>query len=72
MAHTSHTPSSASISGPPPSLVPPEQWSAFLEWARDGGYDESYFNRWDSKSRALEQAYLDERASERPDIKESQ
>lgn len=48
------------IASPPPSLIPANAWLDFLEWARDGGYDESYFNRWDSKSRALEQAYLDE------------
>lgn len=64
MAHPPSTPSSASISGPPPSLIPPDLWSDFMEWASDGGYDESYFNRWDSKSRTLEQTYLDERALE--------
>ena len=44
------------------SIVPLDLQSEFLEWARDGGYDESYFNRWDSKSRALEELFLSERA----------
>ena len=49
-----------SIGSPPPSLIPKGQWDDFMEWARDGGYDESYFNRWDSKSRELEKRYLEE------------
>jgi hypothetical protein len=44
------------------SIIPPELATEFLEWARDGGYDESYFNRWDSKSRALEETFLLEMA----------
>lgn len=46
--------------GQPKQLIPPEDWLDFCEWARDGGYDQSYFNRWDSKSLALHQQYLDE------------
>jgi len=46
--------------GQPKQLIPPEDWLDFCEWARYGGYDQSYFNRWDSKSLALQQQYLDE------------
>lgn len=46
----------------PPSLIPADQRQDFLQWADDGGYDQSYFNRWDAKSRELEQNYLDEMA----------
>jgi hypothetical protein len=49
-----------SISSPPPPLIPAEQWAEFCEWAHDGGYDQSWFNRWDSKSLQLQQMYLDE------------
>ncbi len=49
-----------SLSSPPPPLIPAEQWAEFCEWARDGGYDQSWFNRWDSKSLQLQQMYLDE------------
>lgn len=52
---------STDISQPPEPLVSNEDWSDFCEWARDGGYDQSYFNRWDSKSLALQQQYLGER-----------
>lgn len=45
---------------PPPPLIPTEKWADFCEWARDGGYDQSYFNRYDSKSLELQQEYLDE------------
>lgn len=50
------------VNDPLKSAVPPELQQEFLEWAKDGGYDQSYFNRWDSKSRALEEAFLSERA----------
>lgn len=43
----------------PKSLIPMSQKADFFEWARDGGYDESHFNRYDSKSRALEETYLE-------------
>jgi hypothetical protein len=43
------------------SVIPAHLYHEFLEWARDGGYDESYFNRWDSKSRVLEEEFLMER-----------
>ncbi|ATS86760.1 MULTISPECIES: HU family DNA-binding protein [Xanthomonas] len=51
----------ASPDSPPPSLIPEDQRADFLAWAREGGYDESYFNRWDSKSRQLEEDYLEAR-----------
>ncbi|MDX9976302.1 MAG: hypothetical protein RBU21_25225 [FCB group bacterium] len=44
----------------PPLLIPQERWKEFCEWARDSGYDESYFNRWDSKSVELQRQYLEE------------
>lgn len=44
----------------PEKLVGPEEWPEFVRWARDGGYDESYFNRWDSKSQQLQAQYLEE------------
>jgi hypothetical protein len=47
-------------STPPPPLIPEGQWQDFVQWANDGGYDQSYFDRWDSKSLALQQTYLDE------------
>lgn len=43
------------------SIIPSDLQSDFEQWAADGGYDESYFNRWDSKSRALEEQFLAER-----------
>lgn len=49
------------LSQPPPSIIPENEWSDFCEWARDGGYDQSYFNRFDSKSLALQEEYLEER-----------
>ena len=45
----------------PKPLVGPDEWSDFVEWAHDGGYDESYFNRWDSKSYYLQVQYIDEK-----------
>ncbi len=53
------------VHDPLKSVVPPELQQEFLEWAQDGGYDQSYFNRWDSKSRALEETFLSERAETR-------
>lgn len=50
------------------SVIPTELSSDFLEWAMDSGYDESYFNRWDSKCRALEETFLNERL-DRSDLK---
>lgn len=47
-------------STPPPPLIPAGQWQDFVQWANDGGYDQSYFDRWDSKSLSLQQTYLDE------------
>lgn len=44
----------------PENLITPEQWAEFCEWAEDGGYDQSYFNRWDSKSYALQKQFLEE------------
>lgn len=52
------------LSSPPPNIVPPDLWKDFMEWARDGGYDESYFDRWDSKSVALQVAFIAEMAGE--------
>lgn len=46
----------------PASLIPAARWREFREWVAEGGYDESYFNRWDSKSRQLEEAFLEETA----------
>lgn len=46
------------LSHPPPPLIPAELWPEFCEWAKDGGYDESYFNRYDSKSIALQEDFL--------------
>lgn len=45
----------------PRSLIEPSEWRDFYAWAKDGGYDESYFNRYDSKSLALQESYLRER-----------
>lgn len=44
----------------PPSPVPATRREEFAEWARDGGYDESYFDRWDSRSLALEEAFMEQ------------
>jgi hypothetical protein len=48
------------FSKPPPAIVSGNEWPDFCEWARDGGYDQSYFNRFDSKSLALQEQYRDE------------
>lgn len=45
----------------PGQIIPQSEWSEYCEWARDGGYDQSYFNRFDSKSVALQEAYLEEK-----------
>lgn len=49
----------------PKPLVGPDDWSDlwadFVEWAYDDGYDESYFNRWDSKSYYPQVQYIDEK-----------
>lgn len=50
------------LSRPPEPLVPKDQWADFCEWATDCGYDQSYFNRFDSKSLVLQQLYLEEMA----------
>jgi hypothetical protein len=47
----------------PKSLITSDLTDEFQSWARDGGYDESYFDRWDSKSLALEEEFLAERLS---------
>jgi hypothetical protein len=54
------------LSRPPPSIVSENEWSDFCEWARDGDYDQSYFNRFDSKCLALQQQYLEEQREQRP------
>lgn len=61
MTESQSSQDSATLSNPPPNLVRPEEWADFCEWARDGGYDQSYFNRWDSKSLELQKQYLAER-----------
>lgn len=48
----------------PEPLVPASRWQDFIEWANDGGYDESYHNRWDSKSLELQRTFLDETSGE--------
>lgn len=53
-------PSSMDATRPPEPLVPPEQWPDFCDWVRDGGYDESWLNRWDSRSLWLQEQYLEE------------
>jgi len=45
---------------PPRTIVPPSRWQEFTEWANDGGYDESYHDRWDSKSVELQRQFLEE------------
>lgn len=54
------------VAKPPRSLIDPADYPDFVEWARDAGYDESWFNRWDSKSRALEEHYLEETRDPNP------
>lgn len=44
----------------PPNLVAPEDWQDFCSWAQESGYDESWLNRWDSRSLALQEAFLEE------------
>lgn len=44
----------------PPVII--SDWSAFCEWAKDAGYDESYLNQWDSKCLALQEQFLAELA----------
>lgn len=53
-------PDLSALAKPPTELVPPSRWAEFCEWARDGGYDESYFNRWDSRSLELQRQFLGE------------
>lgn len=53
-----------SILSPPASLIPAARLPDFFAWALEGGYDESYHNRWDSKSLALQEAYLEETQEE--------
>lgn len=48
------------LSAPPAPLIPSDQWADFCEWAREGGYDQPWFNRWDSKSVWLQEQYLEE------------
>ncbi len=55
---------SASAFELPVPLIPPEAWPAFCAWARDGGYDQSYFNHYDSKSQWLQEQYLEEQGDE--------
>jgi len=50
-------------------LVDATAWSDFVSWAREGGYDESYFNRWDSKSQELQRQYLEEMTALRHDLR---
>lgn len=57
--------SSFDLSKPPELLISPEEWPDFCEWASDGGYDQSYFNRWDSKSLELQRQYLIEKREEK-------
>lgn len=44
----------------PPPLVPSSRWQEFVEWASEGGYDESCFDRRDSKSHELQRLFLEE------------
>ena len=41
-----------------PTLSIVGDWAAFVAWAHDGGYDESYFDVNDEKCLALQQSYL--------------
>ena len=43
-----------------PSLIVVTNWLAFVNWAHDGGYDESYFDVNDEKCLALQHSYLEE------------
>ena len=61
MTETKPQSGTETVSTPPKNLVQSEDWADFCEWARDGGYDQSYFNRWDSKSIELQKQYLAER-----------
>jgi hypothetical protein len=47
----------------PEPLVPSSRWREFIEWANDGGYDESWHNRWDTKSIELQRVFLEETGS---------
>ncbi len=44
----------------PEPLVPASRWQEFIGWANDGGYDESWHNRWDSRSLELQRTFLEE------------
>lgn len=48
------------IASPPKTIVSPSRWQEFIDWANDGGYDESYHNRWDSKSVELQRQFIEE------------
>jgi hypothetical protein len=37
-----------------------ENWGSFVKWAKENGYDESYFNVNDSKCLALYETFLQE------------
>lgn len=52
------------IGSPPTSLISSDKLDDFREWARDGGYGEEYFNRWDSRSLWLEELFLSEQADQ--------
>ncbi|MBP9714179.1 MAG: hypothetical protein KBD60_10890 [Sterolibacterium sp.] len=63
------TPDTAPINGfptKPPVIV--ANWQAFYEWARDGGYDESYLNPYDSKCLALQEKFLEEIEAEESEM----
>lgn len=49
----------------PPVII--KDWKAFCEWAKEGGYDESYLNQWDSKCLALQEQFLAEFAETNSD-----
>ncbi|NTF18040.1 hypothetical protein G6L37_06455 [Agrobacterium rubi] len=44
----------------PPPLVPASRYQDFVQWASECGYDESYFNRWDSKYQEIQSLFLEE------------
>lgn len=44
----------------PRPIVEASRWEDFLSWANDCGYDESYFNRFDSKSLEIQLTFLEE------------
>lgn len=48
-----------------PSLIIVPNWAEFVSWAKEGGYDESYFDINDEKCFTLQQAYLQEMAESR-------